>query len=97
MNGLKRVVQRLARLQATKAEIAPIVSLINAIPRAHAGLGTALLEGIAAGWPEERAPQLTPEQRVTMVEAARSASAELGPSFDKVAVRWTIPNVFRVP
>ena len=24
-----------------------------------------------------------------MVEAARSASAELGPSFDKVAARWT--------
>ncbi len=95
--GLKRVVQRLARLHATKAEIGPMVSLINAIPRTHAGLATALLEGIAAGWPEERAPQLTPEQRVTMVEAARSSPAELGPSFDKVAARWTLPNVFRVP
>ena len=97
VNGLRRVVQRLARLHATKAEIAPIVSLINAIPRAHVGLGTALLEGIATGWPEERAPQLTPEQRVTIVEAARSSPTELGPSFDRVAARWTLPNVFRVP
>ena len=97
VNGLKRVVQRLARLHSTKAEIAPVVSLINAIPRTHVGLATALLEGIATGWPEERAPQLTPEQRVTLVEAARTSAAELGPSFDRVAARWTIPNVFRVP
>ena len=97
VNGLKRVVQRLARLHSTRAEIGPVVSLINTIPRAHAGLATALLEGIATGWPEERRPELTPEQRVTLVEAARSASAELSPAFDRVAARWTIPNVFRVP
>ena len=97
VNGLKRVVQRLARLHATKAEIAPVVSLINTIPRAHPGLATALLEGIATGWPEERAPQLTPEQRATLVEAARTSAAALGVSFDKVAARWTMPNVFRVP
>jgi len=96
VNGLKRVVQRLARLHSTKAEIGPVVSLINAIPRAHVGLATALLEGIATGWPEERAPQLTPEQRAAIVEAARNSPAELGPSFDKVAARWTLPNVFRV-
>ena len=97
VNGLKRVIQRLARLQATKADIGPVVTLINAIPRAHSGLAMALLEGIAAGWPEERAPQLTPEQRATMYEAARSSSADLSPSFDKVAARWTLPNVFKVP
>jgi hypothetical protein len=97
VNGLKRVVQRLARLHATKAEIGPLVSLINAVPRAHPGLGIALLEGIAVGWPEELPPQLTPEQRAALVEAARSSAADVRPSFDKVAVRWTMPNVFRVP
>ncbi len=97
VSGLKRVVQRLARLHSAKAEIGPVVTLINAIPRAHPGLGTALLEGIATGWPEERQPQLSPEQRAALYEAARSSSAELGPSFDKVAARWTLPNVFRVP
>jgi putative membrane-bound dehydrogenase-like protein len=97
VNGLKRVVQRLARLHSTKAEIGPVVSLINAVPRAHPGLGTALLEGIAVGWPEERRPELSPEQRATLVEAARSSSAALGLSFDKVAARWTLPNVFRAP
>jgi hypothetical protein len=97
VNGLKRVVQRLARLHSAKAEIAPVVSLVNAIPRAHPGLATALLEGIATGWPEERAPQLTPEQRAALYEAARNSPPELSPSFDKVAARWTIPNVFRAP
>ena len=97
VNGLRRVVQRLARLHSTKADIAPVVTLINAVPRAHTGLGTALLEGIATGWPEERPPQLSPEQRAALVEAARNSAASLGPSFAKVAARWTLPNVFRVP
>jgi hypothetical protein len=97
VNGLKRVVQRLARLHSTRAEIGPVVTLINALPRAHPGLGTALLEGIAIGWPEERRPELSPEQRATLVEAARNSLAALGPSFDKVAARWTLPNVFRTP
>jgi len=97
VSGLRRVVQRLARLHSAKAEIGPVVSLINAIPRAHAGLAAGLLEGVATGWPEERPPQLTPEQRAALVEAARTSPAELGPSFDRVAARWTLPNVFRVP
>ena len=97
VSGLRRVVQRLARLHSSKAEIEPVVSLINAIPRAHPGLATALLEGIATGWPEERAPQLTPEQKAALYEAARNSPAELAPAFDKVAARWTMPNVFRAP
>jgi putative membrane-bound dehydrogenase-like protein len=97
VNGLRRVVQRLARLHASKAEVGPVVSLINTIPRAHPGLATALLDGIAAGWPEERAPQLTPEQRATVYEAARTSSTELTPAFDRVAARSTLPNVFKVP
>jgi hypothetical protein len=63
-NGLRRVVQRLARLHATKAEVAPIVSLINT-GLARPALASALLDGIAAearkSW-----PQLTPEQRRTV-------------------------------
>ncbi len=97
VNGLKRVVQRLGRLHAARADLAPVVTLINTIPRAHPVLGTALLEGIATGWPEERAPQPTAEQRAALVDAARTAPAGLGPSFDKVAARWTLPNVFRTP
>ncbi|HZI27039.1 MAG TPA: PVC-type heme-binding CxxCH protein [Gemmatimonadaceae bacterium] len=97
VSGLRRAVQRLARLHSTRAEIGPVVSLINTIPRAHPGLATALLEGIATGWPEERAPQLTPEQKATVYEAARTSSVELTPAFDRVAARWTLPNVFKVP
>jgi hypothetical protein len=95
--GLRRVVQRLARLHATKAEIGPVVSLINTIPRSHPGLATALLDGIATGWPEETRPQLTPEQKATVYEAARTSSTDLTPAFDRVAARWTLPNVFKVP
>jgi putative membrane-bound dehydrogenase-like protein len=95
--GLRRVIQRLSRLQAARAEIGPMVTLIHAIPRSHVGLASALLDGIATGWPEERAPQLTPEHRAALAEAARNSPAELGPLFDRVAARWTIPNAFRGP
>jgi hypothetical protein len=97
VNGLKRVVQRLARLHSAKADIGPVVSLIHAVPRAHVGLANALLEGIATGWPEERQPQLTPEHRAALVEAANSSSGDLRPLFDRVAARWTLPNAFRAP
>jgi putative membrane-bound dehydrogenase-like protein len=97
VNGLKRVVQRLARLHSAKAEVGPVVSLIHAVPRAHVGLASALLEGVATGWPEERAPQFTPEQRAALVEAANSSSGELRQLFDRVAARWTVPNAFRAP
>ena len=97
VNGLKRVVQRLARLHSSKADIGPVVSLIHAVPRAHIGLATALLEGVATGWPEERQPQLTPEHRAALAEAASSSPGELRPLFDRVAARWTIPDAFRTP
>ena len=58
---------------------------------------SALYTAIAAGWPEETRPQLTAEQKATVYEAARTSSVDLTPAFDRVAARWTLPNVFKVP
>jgi hypothetical protein len=95
MLGIKRAVQRMARAHAVPANPAAVVSLIESVPQANVILATAMLDGIAEGWPEERAPQLTPEQRTALAQAARSASPDLAPAFTKVATRWTLPDVFR--
>ena len=75
----------------------PATARIETVPRANVGLATALLDGIAEGWPEERPPQLTPEQRTALAGAARNASGELSAAFARVAARWQMPGVFNLP
>jgi hypothetical protein len=54
-----------------------------------------MLDGIAQGWPEERAPQFTPEQRTALAASARNSSPELAAAFGRVAARWSIPDIFK--
>ena len=51
--------------------------------------------GSPGGWPEEKAPALTAEQRTALAEARRAAPAELAAGFDRVAARWGMPDLFR--
>lgn len=95
--GMRRAVQRMARHHAAAVDPATVVSLIAAVPQAALPLATALLDGIAQAWPEERPPQLSPAQRTALVTAARGAGGELAAAFDRVAARWTLPDVFKTP
>jgi putative membrane-bound dehydrogenase-like protein len=95
--GMKRAVQKMARHHAAQANAATVVALIEAVPRANVALATALLDGIAQGWPEERPPQFTDAQRAILAGAAGAAPTELNAVFGRVAARWTLPQVFRRP
>jgi putative membrane-bound dehydrogenase-like protein len=95
--GMRRAIQKMARHYAAAAEPATVVSLIESVPQANPALATALLDGIAQGWPEERPPQLSGEQRAALATAARGASGDVAASFGQVAARWTLPDVFRSP
>ncbi|HSA56010.1 MAG TPA: PVC-type heme-binding CxxCH protein [Gemmatimonadaceae bacterium] len=95
--GMRRAIQKMARHHAAAANAMTVVSLIESVPRANVGLATALLDGIAQGWPEERPPQLTPEQRTALAGAARNASGELTAAFGRVGARWQLPDVFNIP
>jgi putative membrane-bound dehydrogenase-like protein len=93
--GVRRAVQKMARHHASAADAATVVALIEAVPQANPALASALLDGIAEGWPEERAPQLSATQLASLAAAARGASTELAEAFARVATRWTLPDVFR--
>jgi hypothetical protein len=95
--GMRRAVQKMARYHGAQANSGTVVSLIEVIPRANVGLAIALLDGIAQGWPEERPPQLAPEQRAALAAAARQSSTELSAAFGRVSARWNLPEIFRTP
>jgi hypothetical protein len=95
--GMRRAVTRMARHHAGQAQPGTVVSFIEAVPRANVQLATALLDGIAQGWPEERPPELTPEQSAALVAARRGSPGELAAAFGRVAARWGMPTVFGTP
>jgi putative membrane-bound dehydrogenase-like protein len=47
------------------------------------------------GWPQDRPPTLSAEQRAALVAAFRAAPPELAEGFHRVAARWGIPDLFR--
>ena len=95
--GIGRAVEMMARFHAAEGEAAAMVTLVSAAPDATPALASALLDGIAEGWPEERAIALSAEQRAALRAAAGRASPELTPGLDAVAQRWQTPDLFRTP
>jgi putative membrane-bound dehydrogenase-like protein len=96
MAGIRRSVQKLARFHAATGDARVSVGLIALVPDAPA-VGLAIVNGIAQGWPEERAPQLAPSDRQTLQAAARGASPELMEAFGRLAARWQMPDAFKAP
>lgn len=95
--GMRRAMELMARHFAVAAQPEPVVALIEAVPAAHPALAVGVLNGIALGWPEERTPPLTAAQRASLAAAARGATPEVTAAFERVAVRWGIPELFRAP
>jgi putative membrane-bound dehydrogenase-like protein len=95
--GVQRAVRRMAAFQASSKAVTTAVRLISAVPAAAAPVATALLDGMAEGWPEEQPPMLTSEQRTALGAAARGAPEPVAASFAKVAARWGMPDLFRSP
>ena len=97
VRGMSRTMQKLARVHATEADAGVVTGMIAHVPNTAAPLAIAMLDGIAQGWPEERPPVLTAEQKTALVTAARGASPDLQAAFGRVAARWTLPDVFKQP
>jgi hypothetical protein len=96
--GMRRAVHKLGRIHAAQKDLAVVVELISAVPSATTPLATAMLNGIAEGWPQDTAaaaPSFTPQQKAALVAAANGASPELAESFAKLAARWNAPNAFK--
>jgi hypothetical protein len=93
--GMRKAVHKIARYHGAQKDVATVVGLIAATPGSTPALGASLLNGIADGWPAESPPELSAEQRAALSAAARSAPAELAAGFEKIAVRWGMPDIFR--
>jgi putative membrane-bound dehydrogenase-like protein len=73
-------------------------AVLNAIapPPPPEGASPQQLQAFAGqGWPQDRPPTLTAEQRAALIAAARAAPPELADAFHRVAARWGMPELFR--
>jgi hypothetical protein len=95
--GMRRAVTLIARFHAATANAQTVVAMITAVPQANPAVGVGVLEGIATGWPLETPPQLSAEQRSALVAAARGSNPDLTAVYDRIATRWTMPDVFKTP
>jgi hypothetical protein len=92
--GIAKAVNIMTQAHSVSADPAVAVRLIEFVPRVDAAVGKAILEGMAAGWPANRTPALTSEQRSALVAARMGSPAELAESFAALAKRWTLADVF---
>lgn len=105
--GLGRTVEMMTYHFAMKQDVDALLALLAATPGANTRIAAGVLTGIAGGpedeqgrrrggrggWPEGISPELTAEQRAVLVEAARSAPAELADGFARVAARWGLEDL----
>ena len=96
MTGIRRTIWKLSRIEAAKGNTDNIVALIGMVPDVSA-VSVAILNGVEQGWPVDRPPQFTPDQRLTLSKAARGASGDLEAAFGRVAARWQMPDAFKAP
>jgi hypothetical protein len=94
--GIAKAVRMMARFHGGAADTDVAVSLVGAARSAPEQIGRALVQGIAEGWPEGRAPSLTASQRAELAAAARGAPS-LAAAFTALADRWGTPDIFRAP
>lgn len=107
-NTIQLMVRHYAAKEDASAVVALLVAVPQANPTVASGVFTAIAgmggnqgaqrggrgRGFAGSWPEDSAPQLTPEQRAALVEAARAAAPELAEGFARVAERWGMADLF---
>jgi hypothetical protein len=92
--GIRRAVMTMARKHAADTSAATMVTLIGTVPQANAVVAAGLLDGIAAGWPEETPPRFTDDQRAALRASAANASAPVTAAFGRVAARWGLAGIF---
>jgi hypothetical protein len=95
--GLAAAARILTRHHAASADASLATTLIDTAAGVDSARATAVLTGLAEGWPDERPPALTPQQRATLTTAAGRMPADARPLLVKIAERWGMPDVFTAP
>jgi len=80
--------------QANAVIAAGVLDAIAPPAQGQRGGGAGAQAARGPGWPEERPPVLTAEQRTALAAAARAAAPELAPAFARIGERWGMPDLF---
>jgi hypothetical protein len=70
-----------------------IVGIAGEEPREGQGGGRGR-GGSPGGWPEEKPPALTAEQRTALAQVYTAVSPELQAGLARIATRWGMPDLF---
>ncbi|MGH7459960.1 MAG: hypothetical protein ACREMA_02890, partial [Longimicrobiales bacterium] len=73
---------------------AVLSTIVPPPPPQGRGGGAGNNQGQRPGWPEDRLPTLTAEQKAAITAAVRAAPAELAEAYARVGQRWGMPEVF---
>lgn len=92
--GLATTTRLLVRTHARQADAVMAARLFDALGSADKARVTAVLTGLADGWPDERPPAFTPAQAQAVRAAASRLPGDVQPLLTKVAERWGLPDVF---
>ena len=95
--GIQRAVGMMASFHAARGESGDMVTLITATPGAAAPIASALIEGIATGWPVEQPVSFAAEQRAALRTVGQQATPALASELESLAGAWGVPDLFRAP
>jgi putative membrane-bound dehydrogenase-like protein len=91
-DAVVELVRALPRANAIVAE-GVIIGVVGEAPREGQG-GNRGRGGSPGGWPEEKPPTLTAEQRTALGQVYTAVSPELQAGLARIATRWGMPDLF---
>lgn len=92
--NLGQAMRVVTRHYASRAPADSIAFVLGKLPDASDGIAAAFLEGLAAGWPKGRAPELSPDQRRQLAELLPVLPTEARDRLLALAERWGTRDLF---
>jgi putative membrane-bound dehydrogenase-like protein len=91
---LGRVVRLVTTHYAQRGPVESIVSTLSALRRASPELAVPVLDGLVAGWPEDKSPTLSTADRKTLVEIMDAMPESVRDRLLALAQRWGQSELF---
>ena len=89
-----RVVRIVTAHYAQRGPLDSIVSTLEALKGASPGLATAVLDGLVAGWPDDKSPMLGDTDKATLTVLMNSMAESSRDRLLALAQRWGQPEIF---
>ncbi|HKQ39436.1 MAG TPA: PVC-type heme-binding CxxCH protein [Verrucomicrobiae bacterium] len=94
VDGLGRVVHVVTRHYAERGPVESIVSTLTALKGASPALAVPVLDGLVAGWPEDKSPALSAPEKRTLMELMQALPESVRDRLLALAQRWGQTELF---